>query len=226
MLNSYQKYKDCGFEEPGWLVNARERAKRDGDQWLAELVRSFDKYLQPDGPDYAALVDGGITDNIGLRTLIRSVSVIDIHKAILERAKQGDRPKRFIVITVNASTTSDTGIGRSRDMPSLSATVGALTDVQLHLYNTETNALVKTTLIAWAKEVSTPEHPVTPYFIELDVTGIDDPAVRQAFNQTPTSFRLTDEQVDLMIELGGSLLRKNPTYQALLRDLDAERSAR
>ena len=217
-----KKYTDCGFEAPPWLVHARKRAKLDGDNRLSEIVRSFDKYLQPDGPGYAMLVDGGITDNIGLRTLTRSVSVIPDRKAYFERINKDDRPKRFIVIAVNASTSMDTGIGRTPAMPSFSATIGALTDVQLHLYNTETHALVKGSMNQWAEEVSTPEHPVTPYFIELDVEGIEDPAVRKAFNQTPTSFRLSDEQVDLMIELGGSLLRGNPTYQALLRDLHAE----
>jgi len=220
-----EKYQNCGFVPPAWLAAGRERAKRDDDKRLAEVVRSFDKYLEPDGPRYVALVDGGITDNIGLRTLTRSVSLIPDRKAYFKRVNQGDRPKRFIVIAVNASTSVDTGIGRSLEMPSFSATIGALTDVQLHLYNTETNALVKDSIIRWASEVSTPEHPVVPYFIELDVEGINDPEIREAFNQTPTSFSLTPEQVDLMIELGGSLLRDNPTYQALLRDLHADADA-
>lgn len=218
-----QNYRNCGFQAPDWLNNARVRAKRDDNRRLGEVVRSFDKYLEPDGPDYAALVDGGITDNIGLRTLTRSVSVIPDRKAYFERVNKYDRPKRFIVIAINASTAADTGIGRSLTMPSISATVGALTDVQLHLYNTETNAVVKEGLQRWAQEVSTPEQPVIPYFIELDAAGIEDPEIRKAFNATPTSFRLTEEQVDLMIELGGSLLRNHPTYQALLQDLGAQR---
>ena len=218
-----EKYQHCGFEAPAWLSEGRKRAKRDGDKRLAEVVRSFDTYLEPDGPEYAALVDGGITDNIGLRTLTRTASLIADRKAYFNKANKHDRPKRFIVIAVNASTSTDTGIGRSLEMPSFSATINALTDVQLHLYNTETNALVKESIIQWASEVSTPEHPVTPYFIELDIEGIKDPAIRAVFNQTPTSFSLTPEQVDLMIGLGGSLLRDNPTYQTLLKDLHADR---
>ncbi len=217
-----RKYPDCQVPLAPWLISAGDRAKRDGDRRLAEIVRPFSKYLDPDGAEYAALVDGGITDNIGLRTLIRTVSLIQDRKAFFEQINKGDRPKRFIVIAVNASTSVDTGIGRTRQMPSLSSTISALTDVQLHLYNTETNALVKSSLIEWATELSTPEHPIRAYFIELDVEGISDPVIRQVFNDTPTSFRLTDEQVDLMIEQGGSLLRGNPTYQRLLRDLQAD----
>jgi len=214
-----EKYQNCGFEPPVWLGASRERAKRSGDKRLTEVVRSFDKYLQPDGPKYAALVDGGITDNLGLRTLTRSVSLIPDRKAFFAKVNKHDRPKRFIIIAVNASTSVDTGIGRTREMPSFSVTIGALTDVQLHLYNTETNALVKESVIQWVEELSTPDHPVTPYFIELDIDGIKDPDLREAFNQTPTSFSLSPEQVDRMIALGGSLLRDNPTYQALLKDL-------
>ena len=86
------------------------------------------------------------------------MSLIQNRKAFFEQINKGDRPKRFIVIAVNTSTSVDTGIGRTRQMPSLSSTIAAL----------------------------------------------------------------TDEQVDLMIEQGGSLLRHNPTYQRLLRDLQAD----
>ena len=219
-----ENFKDCDFQAPSWLVQSRLKAKNNGDRRLAEIVRSFDLYLEPDSPPYAALVDGGMTDTIGLRTLSRTLALIGDRKAFFEQSNRGDRPKRFIVIAVNASTAGTTGIGQTRELPSLSATLGALTDVQLHLYNTETNALIKANLKSWATELSTPEYPIKPYFIELDVAGITDPEVRKAFNATPTSFVLTDEQVDLMIELGGSLLRENLVYQELLRDLRAEQA--
>jgi NTE family protein len=41
------------------------------------------------------------------------------------------------------------------------------------------------------------------------------------FNRIPTSFKLSDEQVDRLIEAGRELLRNNPDFQKFLSDLGA-----
>jgi hypothetical protein len=66
---------------------------------------------------------------------------------------------------------------------------------------------------------ATGDRPVESYFIILDFDGIQDPERRRVLNQIPTSFQLSDEQVDLLIEAGGVLLRTNPEFQRLLTDL-------
>jgi len=71
----------------------------------------------------------------------------------------------------------------------------------------------------WARELSTPQRPVEPYFILLDFDGIQEAERRSFLNRTPTSFRLSDEQVDGLIEAGGELLRTNPEFRRLLSDL-------
>jgi NTE family protein len=219
-----ERYSDCGFSAPKWLLDSERRARETGDRRLAENVRAFRFYLRDGSPRYAALVDGGLTDNIGLRALSRTLSLVGDRKAFYQKRHGGEAgARRFVVIAVNASTTVKTGIGETREMPSLGATLGALTDVQLHLYNTETNALVKERLYEWAEELSTPEAPITIYFIAVEFSGVADRERREVFNNVPTSFSLSDEQVDQLIEVGGELLRQNPEYLRLLADLGAER---
>jgi NTE family protein len=94
-----------------------------------------------------------------------------------------------------------------------------MSDIQLHRYNLATIALMNKTLKEWSHELSTEDRPVESYFILLDFDGIQDPERRIALNQIPTSFNLSDEQVDLLIDAGGELLRTNPEYQRLLHDL-------
>ena len=67
---------------------------------------------------------------------------------------------------------------------------------------------------------ATGDRPVEPYFIILGFDGIQDPERCRVLNQIPTSFQLSDEQVDLLIEAGGVLLRTNPEFQRLLTDLE------
>ena len=126
-----------------------------------------------------------------------------------------------MIIVVNASTSTKTSIGETTTLPSIGETLSAVTDIQLHLYNTETNSVIKDKLMQWADTVATKEHPITPYFINLDVTGIQDQQDRHFFNGVPTSFTLEKEDADKLIVLARKMLRQNPEYQKLLQNLGA-----
>ncbi len=73
----------------------------------------------------------------------------------------------------------------------------------------------------WARELSTPERPVTPYFIQVSFRDIEQPERLQFFTRIPTSFSLDDEQVDRLIAAGRELLHRNPDYQRFLADQGA-----
>ena len=128
-------------------------------------------------------------------------------------------PKKLVLIVVNASTSSETDIGKNRVLPTIGDTLSVVTDIQMHLYNTESNALLKQQLKQWAESISTAENPVIPYLIELDVADIDNLEERKYFNNIRTSFSLEKEQVDRLINTSKRLLQKNLEYQKLLHDL-------
>ncbi len=216
-----KRHEDCHFQKPAWLNDAEKRAEEQGDQRLQEVVDSLNFYLNKDAPPYVTLVDGGITDNLGLRTILRNVGLSGNVREVYDRTFREDQPKRLVVIVVDASTTGHTDIGRSRELPSIADTLTAVTDIQMHLYNTETNSLLKRKLIEWAQTLSTPEHPITPYFIDLNITGIQDKKERAYFNGIPTSFSLEKEQADNLIRIARTLLKENSVYQKLLHDLGA-----
>jgi NTE family protein len=216
-----EKHTDCNYQKPEWLTEAENRAEAKGDHRLKESIKSLNYYLGKGKYPYATLVDGGISDNLGLRTLLLSTQLTGEMIQRYERSLQQLRLKRVVVILVNAATHSDTHIGKSRILPSLSNTLNAVTDMQFHLYNTETKSLFKHQLKQWVENISTEEHPITPYFIELNEAQIEDPEKRAYFNNIPTSFKLDKEQVDMVIDTAGVLLRQNPEYQKLLHELDA-----
>jgi len=51
--------------------------------------------------------------------------------------------------------------------------------------------------------------------------AIADPKERAYFMNLPTSFKLPDEAVDRLRELGGRLLRESKPYRTLLRQVEA-----
>lgn len=49
--------------------------------------------------------------------------------------------------------------------------------------------------------------------------NIEQPQLKLFLNKVPTSFSLTDEQVDKLTDSARNLLRKEETFQKLLNDL-------
>jgi NTE family protein len=70
--------------------------------------------------------------------------------------------------------------------------------------------------------VSTPERPVNAHFVHLTFNGLEAPEDRQFINSVPTSFDLSDEQVDRVIAAGRELLREHPEFQRFLAEYTGE----
>lgn len=113
----------------------------------------------------------------------------------------------------------------SNKQPSLQETINAMSDVQLHRYNVATLELLDKSMTRWARELSTPSRSVTPYFIQVGFRDITHRKQRQFFNQVPTSFSLTDEQVDKLIVAGRQILRGNPDFQRLVARMGGGQTA-
>jgi len=212
-----ENYQDCKETKPDWLVAAEKRAS--DNPVLVETVEGLQSYFIKDKRKYAHFVDGGITDNLGLRALYEIVEITGGPKALLKTLNL-QSPRRFAVISVNASTDPKPEMDASNEQPSLAKTINAVSDIQLHRYNMATLELMKQRLTRWAKAMSTSERPVTPYLIQISFNDIQNPETRGFFNQIPTSFSLSGEQVDRLIAVGRELLRNNPDFQQFVADLD------
>ena len=216
-----ERHDNCHYEKPVWLSHAEEKAKQEDNFRLKDTVRALNYYLDENNPPYATLLDGGMTDNLGLRAILNTVSLSGGMQNIYDKTyKDKKTARRIVVIVVDAATNSETDIGKSKSVPSVFDTLSVVTDMQLHLYNTETNSLLKQELMQWVKAISTEEYSITPFFIDLNIDGIEDQSDREFFNQVPTSFSLKKVQADKIIELGRKLLRNNPEFQKLLHQLD------
>jgi NTE family protein len=184
---------------------------------LDQIIRGLETYSDKNR-DYAHFVDGGITDNLGLRAVYDVMELAGGPQSFLKIA--GREPPRYnVLISVNASTDPEPVMDKTNKQPSLKETISAMSSVQLHLYNEATMDLVQQSMTQWTQAVTTPDRPVTSYFVKMGFIDVAEPEQRRFFNAIPTSFALSEEQVDRLIEAGHELLRNNPEYQKLLADL-------
>lgn len=211
-----QNFPNCNLEKPKWLQTTETHAI--SDQELAFTLDGLESYLEKDQRQYIHFVDGGISDNLGLRAIYDIIEIAGGAKAYSARFHRTP-PKYLVVISVNASTHQDAEMDKHPDPPGLDETVNAVTNAQIRRYNATTLALIDTVLERWAQEISTSDHTVTPYFIQLSIDDTADPATLKFLNGIPTSFVLSDEQVDQLITSGHELLRANPVYREFLSEL-------
>ena len=207
-----QNHTGCDFDEPDWLVKARTRSK--DNPRLQGLFESVDSYMDKENRPFIHLVDGGITDNLGVRALYDRVELLG--GAASAARMFGQTPQIMVVIVVNAQTSPAHPMDLSSRAPSSRKVVSAVSNAQLGRYNIETIALIEESLERWAAELSTPDKPVIPYFILLDFESIADERTRHIFNNMSTSFSLPNQEVDDLIEAGHRLLQQSPEYQDLL----------
>ena len=188
---------------------------------LRHEAKGLRTYEDKQARHYIHLVDGGLSDNLGLRALLEAVDASGGPRKFLQ-GLQRKLTRELVIISVNASAHANGGIGTSTRSPSLRKTIDATTDIQLHRYNAATDALVQERMQAWGKELAEAGHPVHVRLITVAFTDVQDPALRARLNAIPTNFTLPSSDVDALIAAGRSLLRANPEYQAMLRDLRAD----
>jgi len=216
---SLENYDSCQYKGPAWLDHGNDRIK--DNPRLDALDHAIASYQDKEQRPYIHLVDGGITDNLGIRALYDKVELIGGARNA-SRVYANARPEYLIIIVVNAETRPANPMDSSSDIPSSVQVVDAVSSAQIGRYNVESLSLLEEAFEEWATELSTPGHTVHPYFIQLGFESIANEQQRLLLNNMATSFSLPDDEVDKLIEAGHELLRHSPVFQKLLEDIRQE----
>ncbi len=184
-------------------------------------------YLDSGSRPYLHLLDGGITDNIGLRGMLDRVAPGD-GPLNLTRAMRLGRFNRAVLIIVNAETAPDLSLDRSEEVPTVTQVFRAIKDIPINRYSFETTELLKANFEGWARQMREQNEDQQAdgvktgfdfYLVEVTFDAIRDPAERNFFRGIPTSYTLPAETVDQLRALGPVLINESADYQRLLNDL-------
>lgn len=217
----------CTQATPEWITDGL-RARHDSVRRYA-IASDVSSYLDADKRKYIHLLDGGLSDNLGLRALLDRLTLAG--PTGLADIYQRKNLRRLVRIVVNAQARHEyPQLDQYAEVPTLSAiafAVGNTTD----RYNVETLAYARTSLEESAKALAARQaaagepdgDDVQAMLIEISFDDLDSEEERAYFNALPTSFNLPPEAVDRLREAGARLLRNSPDYQKLVRELPALR---
>jgi NTE family protein len=210
----------CGFREEAWLTNAL--AKRDYSSRSYRLATQFQAYTEWNDKPFIHLVDGVVSDNLGLRGILDFLVATGDASAAL-RARGLDKVKRVAFIIVNAETKHSTRRwSLLEEDPGLTDIGDVALTAMINNYTFESVALLRQLVKEWSslrQEEHPDRQPLDYYVIEVTFDAMADVKERQVFLDLPTSFNLSDEQVDRLRYVGQRILFDSPDFQRLVRDL-------
>jgi NTE family protein len=228
----------CGYEYPLWV---RDVAKSEGR--IRPSARALQRYREmrdfqnsKDRP-YIHLVDGGVADNIGMRSVLETFEALGASTAFRGEVGFGVI-RRIVIIVVNSRSAPMTDWDRNESPPGTIAQLLQAAGVPIDRYSFETVEMMRDRqeIYGWRREiliararlagateaeaeagVALPKLALHP--IDVGFDEIQQPDERAYFMNLPTSFVLPAEAVDRLRDVAGRLLRESPDYQALLREL-------
>jgi NTE family protein len=216
----------CGFQPP---VLLREEKRTSWGRQRANELRS---YLDAEKRPYVHLLDGGLSDNIGMRAVLENTAFVgDIESTF--KSLGAKKIRKLVYLIVSAETTPDVNEYQLGEIPGLSYISRALVDIPINRYSSDTLQLMSQAVGRWRVQLRQRQHAegsvFTPdadiYFINVSLTEVDDPDERDRLMSIPTNLSLTDEQIDHLLLAATRLIRNDKDFQRLMRDLEADAAA-
>jgi len=202
----------CGYQTDEWITQSAKDENSPIRKTEAHLLLS---YLDREKRPWLHLVDGGIADNLGLRSFYNRVNLAGgLETAFPDAVHPGGR--QVLMILVNAIVKGTPEWALVSQNPSLVEVVGSVSSIQLARFSLDSKELARKSFERWAQESAKPGRPVSFDFVEVSFDHMPDEAQRKKLNEVGTSFHLSDEQVDLLIAAGRQILRESPDFQSFL----------
>ncbi|MBS0320693.1 MAG: patatin-like phospholipase family protein [Proteobacteria bacterium] len=229
----------CHRTAPAWVTLFLDSA--DPPRPAARAIRSLralESYSDSVARPYIHLVDGGVSDNVGMRAVVDSMQLMEaLHDA--GKSTPLDHVKRIIVFVVNSVSIPPTDWDKRESPPSTLDVLLKSTGTPIDYFSFESIELLKDTGHAWANDklvrdsaafrnntdpavaaaLRAPSAQV--YAIDVSFAALKDKDERDYLNTLPTSFVLPPEAVDRLRAAAGELISTSPDFKRLLQDVGA-----
>jgi NTE family protein len=136
---SFKNYAGtCGFEVP--TAGAESALRRGGA--AAQRAKEYLSYLDTKKRGYIHLLDGGLSDNMALRSLLEGSSVGGGLEKLM-RFWRVNNVRKFVVLAVGAETSPDVMDFGGDQIPTIFKAMSSLIDVPINRYSADSISLMR-----------------------------------------------------------------------------------
>lgn len=228
-----ENYADrCQYQQPRWAQRALRNA--NASSVLKANAEAVQRYRAKEDVKYVKLMDGGLTDNLGLTgILLERLTADQPYQPLTER--EAVKMKRMLFVVVDAGRPPGGDWAKN-------VSTGA-TDLIQAVADTAVDANVRNTYEAFGQQLrdwnrdlvgwrcALPQdrvkaligegqpwncRDVTFHIVKVTFDQVADPVQRGELEKMPTRFVLPEKNVDLLLDSAGLILRRNSAFQRFL----------
>ena len=228
-----ENYADrCTFTPPDWVYSAD---RPGAPAILRASSAAIQRYREKSDVKFVKLLDGGMTDNLGLSGFVLELAAATKPYQPLT-PHQVVNLKRFLFVVVDAGRPPGGDLAKDANSPELMDLIEAVSDTAVEAnvraaYNSFVTEMERwrDRLIEYRCGLTPPEvaslrgstegwdcRNLSLQVAKVSFDQMREPSVRSRLEKIPTRFKLPKDDVDLLIASAGSLLRQNANYKEFL----------
>ena len=206
----------CQYTLPLQFVSDSEAGKKQL-QTRKEFFERFQKYNDSNNRPYIHLIDGGLTDNLGMRSLLDMTEMYP-EKILTHKIKQ-NKIRHIVVINVNAQNEVSSNLDKSAAVPGFRDVVSAIVNIPIDQHSQESLRRFRAFVDQWNKDKQNED--VYFSFVSLNLKDLPPSQLRDKVLNIPTSFYLPPEDVDNLRTAAAELMKQSLDYRNLLAEFAA-----
>ena len=211
---------NCNYTIPELAI--LEASERDGglkSKNIEEVKNILSLYQNSKERPFIHLVDGGLTDNLGLSSLTDIYDVMGQEKIYRKALESG--LKRIVVINVNAQNEVTSEIDQSADVPGVTDVVNTIINVPIDRNTQITLRRFREFAEQWNKNMRKIPAPdrVELYFVSLSLKDLPESLLRKEVLNISTSFYLPASDINKLKRAAQILLENSTEYRTMLKSL-------
>lgn len=206
----------CQYTLPLQLVSDSEAGKKQL-QTRKEFFERFQKYSDSQNRPYIHLIDGGLTDNLGMRSLLDMTEMYP-EKILTHKIKQ-NKIRHIVVINVNAQNEVSSDLDKKAAVPGLRDVVSAIVNIPIDQHSQESLRRFRAFVDQWNKDKQNED--IYFSFVSLNLKDLPPSQLRDKVLNIPTSFYLPPEDVDNLRTAAAELMKQSLDYRNLLAEFGA-----
>ena len=211
---------NCNYTIPELAI--LEASERDGglkSKNIEEVKNILSLYQNSKERPFIHLVDGGLTDNLGLSSLTDIYDVMGQEKIYRKALESG--LKRIVVINVNAQNEVTSEIDQSADVPGVTDVVNTIINVPIDRNTQITLRRFREFAEQWNKNMRKIPAPdrVELYFVSLSLKDLPESPLRKEVLNISTSFYLPASDINKLKRAAQILLENSTEYRTMLKSL-------
>ncbi len=226
----------CGYRPPPWtsMFTDNPNPPRPAARTVKRL-QELEAFADRENRPYLHLVDGGVSDNVGMRGVLDVLSTFEALHAAGQKTPY-DHVRNIFIFVVNSLATPPNDWDRHENPPALFDVLIKATGTPIDRYSYDTVETLRDIQARWAalREV---RDAIRPYpalgdqlqsvmrapdinirVVEVSFDKLPDKAERDYLNTLPTSFVLDDRAVDRLRVAAKNAILASPEIQRLIKN--------